>query len=299
MTDAGERRRVVFVAGLTHSGSTILGLALGTARSAIVLGEVVPLLLPGARTLWEDDRVCSCGRRLERCEMWAIVRRRLERTSDASSLVARYRTVVEAFGETFGSDAVLVDTSKSVRALDAVREVDSIDLRVVHLVRDVRSWMVSRESADRRKGRERWRDLVGIHGPRGLGRRLLRLAPLRPFAWYRGNRALEARADGRHSSCRIGYEEFALMPDRAAGHLGRELDLEIPRPVDPSTSTHHIALGNRMRLDPVRTARIAYDFRWFHERGSWVTILAMPWIRGYNERMVYGNVESFHAPSRR
>ncbi|HEV2125986.1 MAG TPA: hypothetical protein VGW38_24790 [Chloroflexota bacterium] len=59
--------RLVLVAGLTHSGSTVLDLLLGSHPRLVGMGEVMPLLRPGNPMLDEPDRVCSCGEPLESC----------------------------------------------------------------------------------------------------------------------------------------------------------------------------------------------------------------------------------------
>jgi len=52
---------VEFVAGVGHSGSTVLGMLLGAKEDRFFLSEV-------KRLTWLDDKTCYCGKKPSECE---------------------------------------------------------------------------------------------------------------------------------------------------------------------------------------------------------------------------------------
>ncbi len=282
--------QVVFVAGLTHSGSTVLDLLLGRHPRLVGLGEVVPLLRPGSRKLDEPDRSCSCGALLTVCPFWSPAREALREYPDAP-LPQRYRVLMDVFGEVFGKDQIPLDSSKSLRALQIVAAVPDLSVRVLHLLRDVRSWTVSRLDTDVRRRMFTLRDLYALYGRQVWRPFALRSASARFLVWYHGNRRIQRLvAEKNLPVFQFGYEEFSLNPDRFAGEVCRFLEIE-PLPSQPvlSGSKSHIALGNRMRLRPDKQVAISYDSRWFY-RTEWVLpSLLLPHVMRYNRRNVYRN----------
>jgi hypothetical protein len=145
------------------------------------------------------------------------------------------------------------------------------EVRVLFLVRDVRSWVHSRSKEKGNLG-SRWR---------ALGR------------WVRTNRRIEAdlRRAGRPIFL-LGYEELALAPAATLERLCSWLGLSFePTMLSPGlTSTSHILAGNRMRHDESKTAAIRYDGAWI-SRGDRLIAMAsqLPPVLGMNRRLVYSN----------
>jgi hypothetical protein len=118
---------------------------------------------------------------------------------------------------------------------------NDLEIRVIHLTRDVRSWVHSRSRKERQQGR--W------------------LPELRPLLrWWR----LSARDSYQFKALgnrvlRLGYEELALQPDVALRRVCAWLELPFVetmlQPGDHSTS--HVLSGNRMRFDPNQRQRIS------------------------------------------
>lgn len=282
--------RLVFVAGLTHSGSTVLDLLLGSHPRLVGLGEVVPLLRPGNAMLDEPDRVCSCGEPLETCVFWSAARAELRRLQDAT-VPQRYRRLLDVFAELFGRDRIPVDSSKSLGALHMAASVPELQVEVLHLIRDVRSWTISRLDTDVRRGDFTLRDLYRKHGSDAWRPLVLRSSYARFLVWYRGNRRIQKfLAERNLPVLQVGYEEFALSPGTPTSEIWRFLGVDsIPTPTEVSGSKSHIALGNRMRLQPERQISISYDSRWFY-RTEWVLpSVLLPHIMRYNRLNVYRN----------
>ena len=155
-------RKVVFVASLAHSGSTLLDLVLGGHSRCVGLGEVVFALGPGPYGLEKTlQSLCSCGRGVQDCPFWAKVVSELD-TGETLDVQDTYRVVLDAFDRVFGPDIIAVDSSKTLGALQALCADASVDLSVIHLLRDVRSSTISHIDNARKKRYQRfWR--IPIH----------------------------------------------------------------------------------------------------------------------------------------
>lgn len=170
--------KVVYIAGFSRCGSTLLGSMLGQLDGFFNLGEM--------RMLWHrsltDDRACGCGKPFSRCEVWSSIMARYQAESGPievdqmasagrdltrslalprmfrssarrkavsskpeylSNLSVLYETVSE---ET--SSRVLVDTSKVPMYAFALRQA-GLDVTVVHLLRDPRAVAQSRVTPKR------------------------------------------------------------------------------------------------------------------------------------------------------
>jgi hypothetical protein len=169
-----ERVKVLYVAGWIYTGSTVLGNVLGEVDGVHSAGEL--------RFFWsfarDGTKPCGCGAPLRLCPVWQPV---LEATAglDAtrlSSLMARitlHRRLPQlliaqrggpgaddlaelraAIAQLYGAIAattgsrVVVDTSKSPLYAAILDGIPTIDLRIVHLVRDPRGLLMSRLRRD-------------------------------------------------------------------------------------------------------------------------------------------------------
>ena len=176
--------------------------------------------------------------------------------------------------------AQALDSSATAWVIDSYQgdftlpfEPDSdLDIRVIHLTRDLRSWVHSRA----RSGRERGRWFPG-------------LKPLLRWCWMnaRHERLLQRCP---HPVLRLGYEQLALDPEGTLGRicswLGLEMSEQMLQPGQFSTS--HVLSGNRMRFDPKRSASIRYDASWMAApSGLAQAALGVPWVAALNRRLVY------------
>ena len=274
------RPRLLLIRGLGHSGTTILDLALGAHPSIIGLGEAVRILeRPQADELDRGpaqlrgslrfERHCTCGALASECPVWGPVLEWLP-GHDHQPLESKLQYVLEGLNAV-GQPQWVVDSSQDDRYLPFRDEVD-VDVRVIHLTRDVRSWVHSRSRKERQKGRP--------------------LPELRPLLrwWY-----LNARDERRFAQLgdrlfRLGYEELALQPEST---LRRLCDwLELPFSADMlapgSCSASHVLSGNRMRFDSSLRQRIIYDGTWMKAQPGLVHLaLAHPGLSGLNQRLVY------------
>jgi hypothetical protein len=169
--------RVLFLAGWGRSGTTILDNILGEVEGFFSAGELYHLWDRGL----VQDRLCGCGVPPRRCRTWRAVLKRAfgapegidaERLARLALTCTRTRhlpahvlgrqrvpteyrealaRVYKAIRETTEGD-VIVDSSKHPAYAAALRSVEGIDLRVVHVVRDPRavaySWIRKKTQLD-------------------------------------------------------------------------------------------------------------------------------------------------------
>jgi len=164
--------RVVFIAGDGRSGGTLLGQILDGLSDSVYIGELKNIW----HESFEQNEPCGCGERFRHCEFWRAVVEKVFGSFDRLDLkemlrmhrsVAReryipilmllnrvpaellgsnlprayedalsglYRAIREVAGKT-----VVVDSSREVSQALMLARIPSIDLRVLHLVRDSRA----------------------------------------------------------------------------------------------------------------------------------------------------------------
>jgi hypothetical protein len=157
---------VLYLAGAGRSGGTLIGKILGQHDQLLYVGEVRELWTPGLLV----DRLCGCGERLMDCSFWQAVfasayggltsedarwmcAMRLQYTRTRQVLrwlcSAGWPEALKRFAERLerlydalrmaGGKPVLIDASRLPTYGRLLQHIPSIDLRVVHLVRDARA----------------------------------------------------------------------------------------------------------------------------------------------------------------
>ncbi len=275
-------RRLLLIRGLGHSGTTILDLALGAHPQMVGLGEAARILdrpaageeHRGPAQLRGDlrfQRRCTCGTLAAECPVWGPMLTWLP-AHEAQPLADKMRmllTVVEAASE--AAPSWVVDSYQGDFVLPFHQD-DDLEIRILHLTRDLRSWVHSRS----RDGRQRGRWLPGV-------KPLLR--------WCRIN----ARHERWLRRCgkpvfRLGYEELALQPEPSLRRLCAWLEIPFDtRMLEPAChSSSHVLSGNRLRFDPERSGAIRYDGSWMAAPAGLAQLaLALPWVAALNRRLVY------------
>lgn len=298
-----NRIKVLYIAGSGRSGSTILGTILGQIEGFFFVGEIL--------NIWTyfliENRLCACGVSASECKMWrpvlneafggtsqieireldylrkhsirnryipemlvpwqkAGLRDRLEKYLDA--LERLYRAVHSASGS-----QIIVDGSKRPTYGYLLRMVPSIDLCIVHLIRDSRavaySWLRRKVQQD-----------TGDHStymPRS-----------RPAAsavrWDVQNLATELFwRDSPERYLAIRYEDLIDKPQKT---IRRVLDLvqetpsHLPFVADRTVKleTNHSIWGNPNRFN-TGLVELRLDVEW-ERRIKWpdnVTVTAFTW----------------------
>jgi Sulfotransferase family len=257
--------RVLYVAGLSHSGSTVLARVLGEVEDLFAAGEVYAL----SERIANGDR-CGCGALLAECPFWTDVLRRAFPDGDAlprlrterrwihgrtlpalvlgrdrerlrafrADLVRLYRSIAGVSGS-----RVIVDSSKSPTYAYILDGIPEVELHGVHLVRDPRATSYS------------WSVDPHFHRTRG---------PAFGARWTLWNLELEALAARRRGRfVRLRLEDFVREPVAATRRVLRLVgaeDAELPFVDERSVRLprHHMVEGHSSRFDtgvvPIRAS---------------------------------------------
>jgi hypothetical protein len=235
--------RLVYIASLSHSGSTLLDLLLNAHSHFVSVGELRKF---SPHLQDQDTYKCTCGERaLDGCAFWKTVVERLEaegtrlddiRTDRADPMampgnLALLKAIAEA-----SSDAIIVDSSKTTDRLRQLLASPELDVLPVFLVRDARGQICSTLS----KGKKTLRRAISEY--KRTNRRIMQLL-------------------AGHPHVVISYEELASEPRAALepilDHFGESFEASQLRWAE--VEKHSLA-GNRMRFG--NNSAIRADERW-------------------------------------
>jgi hypothetical protein len=231
MLMAGEKLRILLIAGDGRSGSTLLDNILGQTEGFFSSGEL--------GNLWNfaqaEERVCSCGSCLRDCEIWKGVFRRIlgdvdlgyalskrprdrfqyMRSRDFWRLTsgrgrkrflqltsAQAREVVHLYGVISAESGArtIVDSSKSSARAYMITQIPDLDVYVVHLVRDPRA--VAFSWARKKPDPSLPGTYMDTYGPVRSALRWVARQQVEPLCNIPGRYLL------------IRYEDFIATPDR-------------------------------------------------------------------------------------
>jgi hypothetical protein len=263
------QRRVIYIAGLGHSGSTVLDMLLATRRKAVSLGQVWTVLCEDP--LKSRTRVCTCGALAPDCDFWGPILHRIDAAQGTLSQGDRYQLVLERVEHLYGPEMAVIDSSKQVANIKILaNEIPELNLMVLHNIKDVRAFTISMMDNSIRK-----------HNRRPSPEMLF-------FEWYRTNRMIHSSVCsvlGR-PPFRVMYEALCFSTQAVAERMTELLGEQY---IDPAAAlksgNNHIISGNRLRLShSAEASSLTYDHRWF-VRSEWLRpYFLMPMIRKYNEQ---------------
>ena len=279
--------KVIFISSLPYSGSTLLDLLLGGHPRIVGLGEIFQLVQPNANFV---ERQCSCGLRMNQCPFWEPVSKYLQKNKNLS-MEEKYEIVLNTFSEVFGEDYILVDSSKAVNALEILDNMPEINLKVIYLIKDVRSWTTS-SLTNRKKSPERQKQWKGKYGwKRWIVQYIIEIPIYHFWQWYLKNKEMQSFIRQNNiKSFQVGYEELCLYTQNTISSICEFLDIEVVENMfSPKHSNSHIVRGNNMRSNKNKRQAVLYDTRWFCQREWLLPSLLFPNIMKFNKKEVYGN----------
>ncbi len=309
-TEGSGPTKVLFVAGVGRSGTTLLDQILGQFPGFVSVGELVHMWLRG---LAEND-LCSCGRAFHECPFWSDVgaygfggwdsvdkeevlelQQRVDRHRYLPLLIQprlwpRYRRDHERFASVLNATYesirrvtgahYIVDSSKYVSYAYLLRRVPGVDLRVIHLVRESHGVVYSWTKRVRRPEVKNDDAYMPTYHP-------LRMS----LRWTGYNLAYEALPRFGVPTLRVRYESLVREP---RAEIERIMDF-IGEPVDPSSydfihddrvslEPTHSCSGNPMRFRE-RDVKLKLDAEWREKMSSrdraLVSALTGPLLRKY------------------
>lgn len=255
------KNRVVFISGLSHVGSTLVDFTLGSQPNFVGLGEIYTALRPELNLI-NRDIVCSCGKVIDECDFWKKAAKRI-RPRMASPMSEKYRIIIDTFKKIYGDESILVDSSKFLPALQAISSVPGIDLKVINLIRDVRSWVISRLDIRSRNPQDFTpsgfyvTNLSHTFGWKARAARwmipyMTRMPSYYFLLWYYQNCKIISYLRAKNLSYfQLGYDELGLHPEKMMRDLFHYLDQPFEE-IDLSSegSKSHVLLGNPKKTLP-------------------------------------------------
>lgn len=275
---------VLYIAGTGRSGSTLLASVLGSVDGVFSAGEL--------RFTWErglaDDATCGCHRPVAECDVWArtfeagfggfhgvdadavcrelagqtrirnlptILRRRGAPDGVPPELKMALPALYGSILETSGS-RLIVDSSKLPTYAMLLSDLEAIDVRIVHLVRDPRaaawSWM-RRGATGAVEGLDEEMDRFSASKSASL------------WSLWNGLMSQMWRSDPvRYLPIR--YEDFAAEPERIAHEILEfaginDAGVPFSRPGTVNLPPNHAIAGNPNRMRHGETS-IRTDNEW-------------------------------------
>jgi len=273
--EVSKRIKVLYIAGTGRCGSTILDLILGRVSGYFSVGEI--------NMVWErgfvENRLCTCGARFLNCETWRNIleagfqgsdglppvseiaaeeaglgrarhlpfeilsgRGRFETARPSSLFLSTMERLYTGVQAATGCN-VIVDSSKRPGYAYALSLIDSIDLWILHLVRDPRAVTFSFSRP------KRLLDVVEKEQYMRV------LSPVRAATMWLALNLMSERLRGIRAKgyLRLTYEELVADPKLALGRIFSFIgDQESESPIMGQNTlgeyTIHNMGGNPMRL---------------------------------------------------
>lgn len=258
-------KKIIYIASLSHSGSTLLDFLLSHHPNIVGLGEIYSVIINKKSNLEKTTSTCSCGQELNQCPIWSQYQPSSENYTDA------YREIITKL-ESNKTFSAVVDSSKNIRYLNFLIDLEKnkeIELKVIFLIRDARGWAASFSDIGRKDGQ------------------LLKPPAYGLYRWLQGNKKIKKFLDdNRLSYLTIGYDElcFQTLPtlEKIIQFIG--LDLKKISLDQQQLPNSHIAYGNRAKLTLNQNKQINYDTRWFNRFWLNLFFLLIPQVRRWNKK---------------
>ncbi len=231
--------RLIYVASQGHSGSTLLAQLLGRHSSIVSLGEIA--------NLDNLDQPCTCNApSIPECKFWIRVDAELRQRYGKSISEIDIRTLKSP---DFGADNLalfrcvravsgapfLVDSSKVIPRLDALAQVEGLDIMPIFLRRHPAGVV----NSNVRKGRSWIKHTIAHYGPSRERVEYFRQMP----------------------HVVVNYSELVAEPEQKMSQLMSSLGIEYePTQLDWASGERHDVGGNRMRFKT--ESKILLDDRW-------------------------------------
>ncbi len=305
------RSRVVFVAGMGRSGSTLLERLLGETAAMAPLGEILHLWKRGV----VDNELCGCGNPFRECQFWTevgelafggwerldvgriralrgqvdrallipvLARRRLpQHTADAMAEYSSYYAALYDAATAVSGRPIVIDSSKQVSLPFCLSWSERIDLKVLHCVRDSRAvahaWTktVTRPEANDPQAR------MPTYSP-----------AIMSVHWTLHNAGLGLLRRRGVPHLRIRYEDLVTDPAcelrRVLDFLGVDSSLSFLRGHSAELTPAHTGAGNPMRFHS-GSIGIRFDDDWQRDLPDTdrrlVTLLTAPLLLRYGYRL--------------
>jgi hypothetical protein len=257
-------KKIIYIAGLGHSGSTMLDMALGTHPDIVGLGEIYHVFTKKDLEKTYINSTCSCGKKAKDCVFWSGFYETANKELPAEQ---KYKVLIDMFDKVFGTDICLLDSSKN--SYDYLKFLNiHYDLSVVYLTRDFRSWAYSRFYSNKKP------------------------AVFWFFRWYLENKKLLFMLKKYNvNMIKVGYEELAVFPNYIIKKICEFAGIKTFNFQDNTQNTKsHIISGNIARTDKLKKSRFVYDIRWLTSKRISLLSFIFIFFHKLNKRLVFSNI---------
>ncbi len=257
---------IIYIAGLYHSGSTLLDQYLGSKNNIVGLGEIYKYIKDG------PEEKCTCGKNTDDCELWSKLI--IPKDKLSTNFEENYKKIIEVTSNQFRGIKYILDSSKchpysrepsykNFRGLVYFTKYYPHKLKIIHVYRDPRGWV---SGIMRREKRSKRNFLCSI-----LFRSFLMKA-IRYIQWiYMHSLIRKFIKENNLDSINISYEELCLDTPSTLKKISDflQIDLNIDK-LNLKSTNSHICVGNPSRFNNLDKPKIKYDVRWLKEKFSFV-----------------------------
>lgn len=279
--------KIVLVIGAARSGSTLLGMKLGTLPRCSFHGELNHFWDRGL----DENHLCGCGLHFQDCDFWKIIRSAVPiepkegasfkrelagllareysinplgktpapAARPAADIMANIKRLYEQIAQVTGAEWI-IDTSKQPIYARLLIDIFGADrVQVIHLVRDARG--VAYSMAKRR---------LKIDAGQEQRYMVQRGAVSSCYGWVKVNLSAMKLRREVESYIRISYEDFCAAPAETVGVLDKKFFKVEPSLVNsnlPDLSSHTVS-GNPIRIKGTHQ-KATQDTEWKHKMAWW------------------------------
>lgn len=275
------RVKVVYIASMGHSGSTLLDLMLAAHSRVFSVGEVYYIhdYTSGKRQKDEIHHFgpeCTCGApNIWECPFWTEVDRVMQRetelrladielrSEDDETFIRHNQVLFECVRKVSGQD-VIVDSSKTPRRLWRLLRSNVFDLVPVHLVRHPRGSIWSHQ-----RRHKRLQNLPSA---------------IRLSARFAGHVVTTRAMLRRHNRVQVRYERLIEETEPTLRRIMEAAGLEFePRQLEWAGHERHNLGGNPMRRTTSSTLRLDTSWKgaqpWYREAA--IDLITLPPLIGF------------------
>ena len=234
-------KKIIYILGLSYSGSTILDLLLGLHPRIFGFGE---LNLVYKEQIDFKKRYCSCGKKISKCSFWKGFKIDYQKEGHEDF----YNKFVKYFYNKKDSTDIILDSSKKLSNLKKVKKYfPKTEIKVIFLIRDVRGFSLS------------------MYRHRGKTKLMI---PFYQAGWlYKNKKYKKFLQKNSFDYLLVSYESLCLNKNNTLKKICNFLNIDFSEKLlkTPQKSSSHIISGNSVRNDNKRKKAIKYDSRWFQE----------------------------------
>ena len=278
-------KEIIYIAGLYHSGSTLLDQYIGSNDSIIGLGEICKFIKDG------PAGKCTCGASADKCEFWKEFKP-LKNISE-SEIEKTYSNIFKKACKKEGKFKYILDSSKchpynmkpiysNFRGLIYYTKYFPNKLRIIHLYRDPRSWV---SSIMRREKRSRRKFIISTIFKSEVMR------AVRYCQWFFMHFLIRKFIrENNLRSINISYENICLDKKNSLNKISKFLNLELDeKTLNLKETNSHICVGNPSRLTNIENPEIKYDTRWLKEKFTFVDYLFSKILKKQINNFIFKN----------